>query len=132
MYENAELSGPQLSQLNDPRITPWGRTMRRWKLDELPQLWNVLVGEMSMVGPRPERAYYIGLMEQATHSYAPLLELRPGLTSLGMIRYGYAGSVEEMIKRMRFDLLYLENYSLKMDWKIMFSTLRIIFAAKER
>jgi lipopolysaccharide/colanic/teichoic acid biosynthesis glycosyltransferase len=132
MYENAELQGPQLSENNDRRVTPWGRKMRRWKLDELPQLWNVLIGEMSIVGPRPERAYYINLIAQQTPFYTPLLELRPGITSLGMIRFGYAGNVQEMIERMKYDLIYLENYSLRMDLKIMMSTIRIIFKAKGR
>jgi lipopolysaccharide/colanic/teichoic acid biosynthesis glycosyltransferase len=130
MYVNAELDGPQLSANNDQRITSWGRFMRRWKLDELPQLWNVLSGDMSIVGPRPERAFYINKMEELTHSYKPLLQLKPGITSLGMIRFGYAGNVDEMIQRMKYDLIYLENNSLKMDLKIMVSTLRIIFMAK--
>ncbi len=132
MYENAEPDGPQLSETNDPRITPWGSVMRRWKLDELPQLWNVLAGEMSIVGPRPERAFYIDRIEQLTHSYQPLLEVKPGITSLGMIRFGYAGNLDEMMQRMQYDLSYLENNSLKMDFKIMISTLRIIFMEEGR
>jgi lipopolysaccharide/colanic/teichoic acid biosynthesis glycosyltransferase len=132
MYENAELGGPQLSETNDPRITPWGRTMRRWKLDELPQLWNVLSGEMSIVGPRPERAHYVEQIARLTDLYAALLQMKPGITSLGMIRFGYAGNVDEMIQRMQYDLIYLENNSLRMDIKIMMSTLRIIFMEKGR
>lgn len=132
MYENAEFNGPQLSGADDQRIPPWGRVMRRWKLDELPQLWNVLVGEMSIVGPRPERPFYIHLMEQQTHSYRRLLQVKPGITSLGMVKFGYAENVAEMIERMEYDLIYLENNSLRMDFKIIMGTLRIIFMAKGR
>ena len=132
MFKNAEISGPMLSGHHDLRITPWGRIMRRWKLDELPQLWNVLAGEMSIVGPRPERLFYIRKMEEQTHLYGPLLEVKPGITSLGMVKYGYAGNVEEMIERMKYDLIYLEKNSLKLDFKIMLSTFRIVFMAKGR
>jgi lipopolysaccharide/colanic/teichoic acid biosynthesis glycosyltransferase len=132
MFVNAESSGPGLSQKNDVRITEWGRTMRKWKLDELPQLWNVFAGDMSLVGPRPERPHYIGMLAQKGVSYEPLLQLKPGITSLGMVRFGYASTVEEIIERMKYDLYYLENFSLSLDVKIMLSTLRIIFMAKGR
>lgn len=132
MYVNAETNGPRLSVNNDERITPWGRTMRKWKLDELPQLWNVLRGEMSIVGPRPEREYYIRQLEMNHHSFQHLLEVKPGITSLGMINFGYAASVTEMTERMKYDLIYLEKKSLTLDMKIMMRTLRIIFMAKGR
>ena len=132
MYEDSEVQGPQLSAAGDQRITPWGRAMRRWKLDELPQLLNVLSGEMSIVGPRPERAYYIDQLEQRAYSYEPMLQVKPGITSLGMVKFGYAGNVDEMIQRMQYDLIYLQNNSLIMDFKIMLCTLRIIFKAKGR
>jgi lipopolysaccharide/colanic/teichoic acid biosynthesis glycosyltransferase len=132
MYVNAETSGPRLSGSNDERITPWGRTMRKWKLDELPQLWNVLVGEMSLVGSRPEREYFIRQLEMNQQPFQHLLEVKPGITSLAMINFGYAASVTEMKERMKYDLIYLEKKSLTLDMIIMVRTLRVIFMAKDR
>jgi lipopolysaccharide/colanic/teichoic acid biosynthesis glycosyltransferase len=132
MYVDAESAGPSLSGRNDKRITPWGRTMRKWKLDELPQLWNVIVGEMSLVGPRPEREFYIRQLEEQQLPFHLLLEVKPGITSLGMVKFGYAGSVSEMAERMKYDLLYLQNLSLALDVRIMIDTLRIVLTAKGR
>lgn len=132
MYPDAESAGPGLSQKNDSRITSWGKSMRTWKLDELPQFYNVLVGDMSLVGPRPERPYYIGLIEEQGISYEPLLQVKPGITSLGMVKFGYASTIEEIIERMKLDIYYLQNFSLSLDVKIMMQTLRIIFMAKGR
>ncbi|GGB14965.1 sugar transferase [Puia dinghuensis] len=132
MLRDAEKEGPALSSLQDTRITPWGKTMRKWRIDELPQLWNILKGEMSLVGPRPEREYYIEQLYHRTPYFRYLLKVKPGLTSWGMVQFGYAENIEEMIDRMKYDLMYIENSSLLVDMKIMLYTLRIIFLGQGR
>jgi exopolysaccharide biosynthesis polyprenyl glycosylphosphotransferase len=123
MYENAEEDGqPKLSSKTDSRITPFGLFMRRIHLDEIPQFFNVLKGDMSLVGPRPERQYYIDQIVEKAPYYRLLLLEKPGITSWGQISYGYAENVDEMIERLRYDLMYIENMSLMLDIKILFYT----------
>jgi exopolysaccharide biosynthesis polyprenyl glycosylphosphotransferase len=126
MWVDAEKMGPQLSKDGDPRCTPWGAVMRKWRLDEIPNFWNVLRGDMSLVGPRPERRYFIDQILDKNPHYRHLMKVRPGITSWGQVKYGYASNVEEMLQRLRFDLLYIENMSLALDFKIMFYTALVL------
>ncbi len=130
MHITAEETGPQLSSYEDKRVTAWGKIMRRWRLDELPQVWNVLKGDMSIVGPRPERKYFIDQIIKSHPEYLKLLKVKPGLTSMGMVKFGYAENVEEMIERMHYDLNYVENISLLLDIKIMLQSIKVVFAGK--
>jgi lipopolysaccharide/colanic/teichoic acid biosynthesis glycosyltransferase len=126
MYVDAEKNGPSLSSQNDPRITPFGRFMRKVRLDELPQFYNVLIGEMSLVGPRPERQFFIDEIVKTAPHYKLLHKIKPGITSWGQVKYGYAENVSEMIERLKYDLLYLENMSLLVDLKILIYTVLIV------
>lgn len=130
MYVDAEKNGPLLSNYTDTRITKWGKVMRKWRLDELPQLLNIFKGEMSLVGPRAERQFYINQIVQLHPEYKYLFKAKPGLSSWGMVKFGYASTVEEMIERMRYDLIYIENASLLIDFKIMLHTIKIIWGGK--
>jgi exopolysaccharide biosynthesis polyprenyl glycosylphosphotransferase len=123
MYIDAETAGkPQLSSTDDPRVTKFGKSMRKYRMDEIPQFFNVLIGTMTLVGPRPERQYYIDQIVQQAPHYRLLHSVKPGITSWGQVKYGYAENVDEMIVRMKYDLLYIENMSLAMDFKILFYT----------
>lgn len=123
MINNAEANGPQLSSSSDSRITKLGKFLRKTRLDEFPQFFNVIKGDMALVGPRPERQHYINLiMEKAPH-YRHLQKVRPGITSWGQVKYGYAENVEQMIQRLKYDVIYIENMSLSVDFKILFYTI---------
>jgi exopolysaccharide biosynthesis polyprenyl glycosylphosphotransferase len=122
MYVGAENAGPQLSSENDSRITPFGRFMRKSRLDEIPQFYNVLIGDMSLVGPRPERQYFIDQIMQHAPHYKHLHKVRPGITSWGQVKYGYAENVDQMLERLKYDIIYIENMSLAVDLKILFFT----------
>ncbi|MBN8824606.1 MAG: sugar transferase, partial [Spirosoma sp.] len=127
MYVDAEKTGPVLSGgLLDARITPWGRFMRKTRLDEIPQFYNVLIGDMSVVGPRPERQYFIDQIVEIAPEYRSLLKVKPGITSIGQIRFGYAANVDEMVQRLRYDLIYPKRRSFLFDMWIIAQTLRVM------
>jgi exopolysaccharide biosynthesis polyprenyl glycosylphosphotransferase len=131
MRVDAEGDGTtRLSRPNDDRITPLGRFMRKYRFDELPQFWNILKGDMSLVGPRPEREYFIKQIMAKAPYYALMFQIRPGLTSWGMVKFGYACNVDEMIERLQYDVLYLENMSILVDIKIIIYTVRTVLLGR--
>ncbi|MGD0712449.1 MAG: sugar transferase [Bacteroidales bacterium] len=130
MFINAEINGPQLSSKNDPRITPFGRFMRKVRLDEIPQFYNVLKGDMALVGYRPERQFFIEQITKTAPHYRLLFKVKPGITSWGQVKYGYAENVEQMINRLKYDILYLENMSISVDLKILIYTVLIIIQGR--
>lgn len=130
MVADAENNGPTLSVANDSRVTRIGSVMRKYRLDELPQFWNVLRGDMSFVGPRPEREHYVKMLYERIPAYSLIQQVKPGLTSWGMVKYGYASNVDEMIERLRYDLIYLDNVSIGIDIKILIYTLKTVLTGK--
>lgn len=130
MYVGAETGTPQLSSTHDDRITPFGKFMRKVRLDELPQFFTVLKGDMSLVGYRPERQFFIDQIIKRAPHYRLLFKVKPGITSWGQIKFGYASNVDEMVQRLKYDILYVENMSLAMDFKIMFYTALIIIQGR--
>jgi exopolysaccharide biosynthesis polyprenyl glycosylphosphotransferase len=130
MRIDAEKLGPALSSDNDPRITNWGKFMRKTRIDELPQFFNVLKGDMSVVGPRPERQFWINQIISTSPHYKRLLRVKPGITSLGQVKFGYAENVGEMLQRLRFDLLYIDNASMRLDIRVMMMTALVMVQGK--
>lgn len=130
MKTDAEAAGPQLSKEDDPRITPFGKFLRKTRLDELPNFWNVIKGEMTLVGPRPERQFFIDQIVQRAPHYYRLQKVKPGVTSWGQVKFGYASNVDEMLERLKYDLLYLENISLLLDLKIIVYTVLIMIQGR--
>ncbi|MGQ8338722.1 sugar transferase [Sunxiuqinia sp. A32] len=127
MVADAEIDGPELSGKNDPRITPIGHFLRRTHLDEIPQFYNVIKGEMSVVGPRPERQFYIDQIVKIAPHYKQLQKIRPGITSWGQVKYGYASNIDQMLERLPYDLVYLKNISFYVDLKILIYTIMACF-----
>lgn len=130
MYVDSEKNGPALSSDKDSRITPFGRIMRKYRLDELPQFWNILKGDMSLVGPRPERAFYAEQILKYAPYYQQIYTVKPGITSWGMVKFGYANSIEQMIERFQYDIIYLDNRNLILDLKILIYTVKTIITGK--
>ncbi len=126
MYVDSEKNGPALSKKNDSRITKFGMFMRKSRLDELPQFYNVIKGDMSLVGPRPERQFFIDQIVERAPQYVHLHKVRPGITSWGQVKFGYAENVDEMIERLKYDIIYIENMSLYTDLKILIYTIKIV------
>jgi lipopolysaccharide/colanic/teichoic acid biosynthesis glycosyltransferase len=130
MIQNSEVAGPMLSSPNDARITPVGKGLRKYRLDEIPQFINVLMGEMSLVGPRPERKFFIDQIVQIAPHYKHLHRVKPGITSWGQVKYGYAENVEQMVERLKFDILYIENRSIAIDFRILIYTVLTVIQGK--
>jgi exopolysaccharide biosynthesis polyprenyl glycosylphosphotransferase len=130
MYINAEQEGPALSSTNDSRRTPFGVFIRKYRFDEIPQFYNVLIGEMSLVGPRPERKFFIDQIVKIAPHYKHLQRVKPGITSWGMVKYGYAENIDEMVERLQFDILYIENRSIAIDFRILIYTILIIIQGR--
>jgi sugar transferase (PEP-CTERM system associated) len=126
MYKNAEMNGPVWADQNDSRMTKVGRWIRRFRIDELPQLWNILRGEMSFIGPRPERPEFISMLEKQIPYYYLRHAVKPGLTGWAQVHYPYGASLEDAEIKLEYDLYYLKNMSLFLDFKIFLKTIGVI------
>jgi lipopolysaccharide/colanic/teichoic acid biosynthesis glycosyltransferase len=127
MRPDAEKDGvPRWAAAGDPRITRFGRFMRRSRIDELPQIFNILKGEMSFVGPRPERPFFVSQLAQEVPFYAVRHAVKPGLTGWAQVRYSYGASVEDAVRKLEYDLYYVKNHSLLLDLVILFKTVRVV------
>jgi len=126
MRIDAEVNGPKLSGENDDRVTGVGKILRKWRLDELPQFFNVLLGDMSLVGPRPERRHFVDLLKEDLEDYQTIFAVKPGITSKGMVNYGYASSLEEMKARAPYDINYVKDLRLGHDLEILFQTIKTL------
>ena len=130
MFLNSEEGTPLLSSTQDKRITNWGKIMRKYRLDELPQFYNVLIGEMSIIGPRPEREFFAHKIEKKAPQYRLIHKVKPGITSWGMVKFGYAENVDEMIARLRYDIIYIYNLSLFYDLQVFIWTIFIVLQGR--
>lgn len=130
MISSAEEHGPALSSESDNRVTSLGRTLRKYRLDEIPQFWNVLKGDMALVGPRPERDFYLKKISEIAPQVAMIHQLKPGLTSWGMVKFGYASTVDQMVDRLAYDMIYLDNVSMLVDLKILIYTVSTVITGK--
>jgi lipopolysaccharide/colanic/teichoic acid biosynthesis glycosyltransferase len=126
MVQDAEADGAQFAQEEDPRITPLGRVMRKFRLDELPQLWNVLIGDMSFIGPRPERPEFVDQLETKIPYYSLRHIVKPGITGWAQVMFGYGDSAEDATKKLQYDLFYIKNYSLILDISILVRSIKVI------
>jgi exopolysaccharide biosynthesis polyprenyl glycosylphosphotransferase len=131
MIKDAEkYTGPVWSQKDDPRVTRVGRLVRKLRIDEIPQMYNVLKGQMSIVGPRPERPYFVEKLSQEIPYYKRRLKVRPGITGWAQVKHKYDESIEDVKVKLRYDLFYIENMSLRMDFKIMLRTIWVVLFGK--
>lgn len=130
MVKDAEKDGPQLAVAGDTRVTRTGKLLRKFHIDELPQFWNVMKGDMSVIGPRPERGIYAKEIEKVLPEYARIYNVKPGITSLGMVKHGYASDIDNLVKRAKFDIEYLDKKNITLDSKILACTIKTIIQGK--
>ena len=119
-------SGPVWAQDNDDRITRVGKFIRKWRVDEIPQLWNVLRGDMSFVGPRPERGFFVEKLENIIPYYKERFTIKPGLTGWAQVCYGYGDSIEDALEKLNYELFYIKNFSIFMDIVIVIRTVKTV------
>ena len=123
-------SGPVWAENNDSRITRVGKVIRKWRVDEIPQLWNVLKGDMSFVGPRPEREFFVQKLEEVIPYFGIRFSVKPGISGWAQVSYGYGASLEDAIEKLNYDLFYIKNMSTFMDLMIILRTIKIVLLGK--